>query len=181
LRCRYCDTAHAFYDGEEIEIGKIIESVKEKSCNLVEITGGEPLVQENVYILMDKLVNLNFKVLLETNGSIDLEKVNKDVIKIMDIKLPSSGEEEKNLYTNFKYLRESDEIKFLMNDKKDYDFAKRIIKKYDLENKMHISFSCVYKILDPKELISWMKEDNMRVRLNLQLHKYIWGPNERGV
>lgn len=180
LRCSYCDTEYAFYEGDEMHVNEIIEKVKSYKCNLVEITGGEPLVQENVHILMKALCNEGYTVMLETSGSLLIDKVDKHVKIIMDLKTPSSKMSEKNCYENLHFLKRGDEIKFVIGDRKDYEWSKKIIKDYSLSEK-NILFSPVYEKLDYSELAEWMLEDKMNVRLQIQLHKLIWESEVRGV
>jgi len=181
LRCTYCDTEYAFYEGKEISIDEIISKVKEFGCPLVEITGGEPLFQEESLILMKKLADSGFEVLLETGGSLSVKEVDPRVKIIMDIKTPSSGMEKKNMYENIKYLKNTDEVKFVIGDREDYLWSKEILKKHDLENKCEILFSVIFGKLRPVELVSWILEDKLNVRFQLQMHKFIWKPDERGV
>lgn len=181
LRCSYCDTEYAFYDGKEMTIEEIISEINKYKCELIEITGGEPLLQANVNLLMDELIRLNKKVLLETSGSISIEKVNPSVHIVMDIKTPSSRMSNKNLFSNFDFLKPSDEVKFVISDKDDYNYSLDVIKKYNLENRAKILMGCVFNKLHPKELVEWILNDNLNVRFQLQIHKYIWDPETKGV
>ncbi len=181
LRCTYCDTEYAFYDGDELSVTAIIEKVKLYNCNLVEITGGEPLLQNEVYILMEKLCDNNFTVLLETSGSISIKEVDKRVINILDFKTPSSKMNNKNYFQNVELLKTSDEVKFVIGSKEDYDWSKSIIQKYDLDKKVKILFSSIFGKIEHNALVKWILEDNLNVKYQLQIHKYIWDPNKTGV
>lgn len=176
LRCAWCDTKYAYENGNEMSIDEIINSVKvirELPC-LVEITGGEPLLQEEVYELSDNLLAKGCKVLVETNGSLSAERLPNDVIRIIDIKCPGSGMSDKMCWDNLKKLRPTDEIKFVLSDYQDYEWAKKIVKKYDLLLRVTVLFSPVDTNLELSKLIAeWIVCDNLPVRLQLQLHKYI--------
>ncbi len=182
LRCTYCDTGYAFYEGIEMSTDQIIEKIKEYNCNLVEITGGEPLVQkEDCLNLMKKLCDLNYQVMIETSGSISIAEIDPRVKIIMDLKCPSSGMEKKNLYENLIYLKPDDELKFVIGNREDYQWSKRIIKENNLEEKCILLFSPVFGMIEPVEIVNWILEDNLKVRFQLQLHKYIWDPQTKGV
>jgi len=181
LRCTYCDTEYAFYDGNEFSVDSIIETIKSFNCNLIEITGGEPLLQNEVNNLMTKLCDKRFTVLLETSGSLSIEKVDKRVINILDFKTPSSKMVKKNYFANVNFLKISDEVKFVLGSREDYDWAKKIIIKYNLEKKVTILFSSVFGKIEHVKLVNWILEDKLNVRYQLQMHKYIWDPNKTGV
>lgn len=181
LRCTYCDTEYAFYDGEDLSVDAIIEKVKSYNCNLVEITGGEPLLQEDVYPLMTKLCEGGFTVLLETSGSLSIENVDKRVINILDFKTPSSKMDKKNHFQNLDFLKPNDEVKFVIGSREDYNWSKEIIEKYQLDEKVKILFSSVFGTAKHIELVNWILEDKLNVRYQLQMHKYIWDPNKTGV
>ncbi len=181
LRCSWCDTAYAFHEGKNMSIDEILQKVENFGIHLVEITGGEPLMQDNVYTLMRRLIENGYKVMLETGGSISLERVPKDVIKIMDLKCPGSGEQEKNNLDNLKLLAPHDEVKFVILDKKDYEWSRDIIKKYKINETAHILLSPVFDKLELKEMVKWILEDRLPVRLQTQLHKIIWDKNTIGV
>jgi len=181
LRCSWCDTAYAFHEGKNMSIDEILQKVEDFGIHLVEITGGEPLMQDNVYTLMKRLIKKGYKVMLETGGSISLERVPKDVIKIMDLKCPGSGEQEKNNLDNLKLLAPHDEVKFVILDRKDYEWSCDIIKKYKINETAHILFSPVFEKLELKEMVKWILEDRLPVRLQTQLHKIIWDKNTIGV
>ena len=181
LRCTYCDTEYAFYEGRDLSIGDIKEEVRKYNCSLVEITGGEPLFQEESYILMKQLADDGFEVLLETGGSLPINNIDQRVKIIMDLKTPSSGMLKKNMYENINYLKKDDEVKFVIGSREDYLWSKQIIEKYDLNKKNAILFSVVFGKLLPIELVNWILEDKLNVRFQLQMHKFIWKPEERGV
>ena len=170
LRCSWCDTAYAFYEGSDLTLEDIIFQVENFSLPLVEITGGEPLMQENVYPLM-----------LETGGAISINKVPDDVIKILDIKCPGSGEEKKNHLENLKLLKPHDEVKFVLIDRADYDWSRDLMQKYDLPSSVQVLFSPVYDKLELKDLSKWILKDRLPVRLQTQFHKVIWSKNAIGV
>lgn len=178
LRCSWCDTAYAFYEGEDKCLQTILEKVDSFGVKLVEITGGEPLEQEGVYPLMESLLGKGYKVLLETSGALDLGRVPKAVVKIMDVKCPGSGEEARNLWGNLgKLVPGQDEIKFVIQDKTDYDYAKDVLRRHRLAGKYTLLFSPSHENLEPAHLAEWITEDRLPVRMQLQMHKYIW-PNE---
>ncbi len=183
LRCSYCDTAYAYDEGSLIEIEEIVEKVKEFDCSLVEITGGEPLLQDETPQLIKTLLELEYTVLLETNGSKDISMVDRRCIKIMDIKCPSSGEERHNDPENLHRLNPGDELKLVIAERADYDFAVDILSRIsgDRKKDIHIHFSPCFGRIEPRELSEWILKDRLNVRLNLQLHKYIWPPDMRGV
>lgn len=181
LRCSYCDTEYAFYEGEDLSVDQIISEVKKYNCNLVEITGGEPLLQKETFELITKLLDEGFKVLIETSGSISIDQVDKRVTIIMDLKTPSSKMMDKNYYPNIDLLKPEDEIKFVIGNREDYEWSKEIIKKFELNKKCKILMGCVFGELSNLELATWILEDKLPVRFQLQLHKYIWEPERRGV
>ena len=181
LRCSWCDTAYAFHEGKNMSIDEILQKVENFGIHLVEITGGEPLMQDNVYTLMRRLIKKGYKVMLETGGSISLERVPKDVIKIMDLKCPGSGEQEKNNLDNLKLLAPHDEVKFVILDRKDYEWSRDIIEKFKINETAHILLSPVFDKLELKEMVKWILEDRLPVRLQTQLHKIIWSKNTIGV
>lgn len=181
LRCSWCDTAYAFFGGEDKRLEDVLKEVKEKGLSLVEITGGEPLIQEECYELMTILCDEGMIVLLETGGSIDTIKVDERVKKIIDFKTPSSLMVDENEWNNISRLKAGDEVKFVICDRADYEWSIDIIKKYDLEAKTVVNLSPVYNVLEPSELVKWIMEDSLDIRVNLQLHKYIWGEKKVGV
>jgi 7-carboxy-7-deazaguanine synthase len=181
LRCTYCDTEYAFYDGEDKSIEEILIEVKKYNCNLVEVTGGEPLVQKECLDLMKKLCDEGFDVMLETGGSLTIKDVDERVLVVMDLKCPSSKMEKKNLYENINFLKSKDELKFVIGNRGDYDWSKEIISRYDVQDKCNILFSVVFDELEPVSLVNWIIEDKLDVRYQLQMHKYIWHPETKGV
>ncbi|TFB13823.1 radical SAM protein [Candidatus Marinimicrobia bacterium MT.SAG.4] len=181
LRCSWCDTAYAFFGGEEMSIDEILNDVKKTGLSLVEITGGEPLIQEECYGLMTALCDEGMIVLLETGGSIDTIKVDERVKKIIDFKAPSSLMVNENDWNNVSRLTAGDELKFVIGDRADYDWSLEMIKEYELEEKTIINLSPVHNVLQPADLVKWVLEDGLDVRVNLQLHKYIWGEKAMGV
>lgn len=181
LRCSYCDTEYAFEEGNEMSVEDIIKKINSYNCNLVEITGGEPLLQPAVHHLMTLLCDSGYEVLLETSGSMDISVVDPRVKRIIDFKCPSSGMEMRNFWDNVYYLKDDDEVKFVIGDKNDYEWAKGIIKKYDLLKKTVVLMGVVTGVLEPKKLAEWILNDHLNVRYQLQIHKYIWSPDTRGV
>jgi 7-carboxy-7-deazaguanine synthase len=172
LRCSYCDSEYAFYDGRDLSIEEIYAEVKNLDCKLVELTGGEPLFQEESLALMQKFCDDGFEVMLETSGSLPIKNIDSRVLIIMDLKCPSSKMIKKNLYENIEYIKPSDEIKFVIGDREDYEWAKEIICKYDLSKKCSILFSIVFGKLEPVVLVNWILDDKLNVRYQLQMHKY---------
>lgn len=181
LRCTYCDTEYAFYEGKGHTIDQIIQKIEEYDCNLVEITGGEPLMQPESLELMAVLANNGYEVLLETGGSLPIKDVDKRVRIILDLKCPSSGMLKKNFYENIKHVKSFDEIKFVIGSREDYDWTKEIIKKYSLEEKCALLISPVFGKIDSVEIVNWILEDKIKVRFQLQMHKFIWSPDTKGV
>jgi len=181
LRCSYCDTEYAFYEGKDIEIDTIIKKVNKLKTKLVEVTGGEPLIQGGCINLLHKLIKNGNDVLIETGGALSIEKIPKEVIVILDIKCPSSNMSDKNLWTNINFLKKEDQVKFVIGDREDYEWTKKILKKYNLNTKCEILFSPVFNKIEPKIIVDWIMEDNLDVRFQLQIHKFIWEENKKGV
>ncbi len=181
LRCTWCDTEHAFYEGTDMSLDAIVAAVEAFDTPLVEITGGEPLAQKDAVPLMRRLLDKGHRVLLETGGSLSIKAVPDAVIKILDLKCPGSGEADKNLYENLRYLNANDEVKFVILDRSDYEWSKDIITKHALDEKARILFSPVYDKLPLKDLAEWILADNLPVRLQTQLHKVIWSKDAIGV
>jgi 7-carboxy-7-deazaguanine synthase len=182
LRCTYCDTEYAFYEGTDMSVQQVIDEVEKYNCKLVEITGGEPLVQMDECLeLMKRLCDLGYDVMIETGGSLTIKDIDQRVKIIMDLKCPSSGMEKKNLYENLQYLKPTDELKFVIGNRKDYDWTFEEMNKYHLQGKCIILFSVVFGKLEPVELVNWILEDKLNVRFQLQVHKYIWHPQTKGV
>ena len=182
LRCSWCDTPYAFYEGSKRSLDDVIGEVDRYGCSLVEVTGGEPLLQEEVYPLMQRLLDSGKTVLLETGGHRSTERVPADVVTILDMKCPGSGEVAKNDWKNLERLRPQDEVKFVVKDRADYEFARDVIARHALVGRASaIHLSPVHGVLDPKTLSEWVLADKLLVRVQLQLHKYIWSPDTRGV
>ena len=182
LRCSWCDTPYAFHEGRKMSVDEVVTEAERYGCPLVEITGGEPLLQEDVYELMDELLARGRTVLLETGGHRPIDRVPDAVVKIVDVKCPGSGEAARNDLTNLDRLAPHDEVKFVIKDRGDYEFARDMIDRRRLAGRCAaILFSPVHGVLDPKTLSEWMLQDRVSARLQLQLHKYIWAPETRGV
>ncbi len=181
LRCSWCDTAYAFYEGNDLTIEETLQKVETFGLPLVEITGGEPLLQEDVYPLMEALLKKGYRVMLETSGALPIDKVPQRVIKILDIKCPGSGEEKKNHLENLKLLSPHDEVKFVLLDRADYEWSRDLLRKYDLAPSTQVLFSPVYDKLNLKDLSQWILKDRLAVRLQTQLHKVIWSKDAIGV
>ena len=180
LRCTWCDSEYTFAGGERMALEDVMARVKSYGCDLVEITGGEPLAQSEAFELIKRLADDDFEVLIETSGSIDITPVDERAKLILDVKCPGSGEVAKNRWENLRHLRPHDEIKFVIADREDYDFARRVIEEHDLQ-KHTILFSPVWGTMDMKALAEWMLADRVPARFQTQLHKHIWGANVQGV
>jgi 7-carboxy-7-deazaguanine synthase len=182
LRCLYCDTQYAYEEGIRLEITQIMHRIADYKCRLVEITGGEPLLQNETPLLVSKLLENGYMVMMETNGSLDISRVDERCIKILDVKCPSSNESEKNDLENLKRLHPEDQIKFVIGNRKDYNYAKSIITSHcpDFPGD-HILFSPVYSKMPLADLAMWILKDNLNVRFQLQLHKIIWPDKNKGV
>ena len=174
LRCIYCDTAYAFTGGEKISLDAIITQVDSYATNYITVTGGEPLAQPACLPLMVRLLDKGYQVSLETSGALDISNVDKRVVKVMDLKTPSSGELSKNRYQNIDLLEAKDQIKFVLRNDNDYQWAKNLLKEYDLINRCQILFSPVMGQISPKRLAEKILQDNLQVRFQIQLHKYLW-------
>jgi len=182
LRCSWCDTPYAFHEGRKMSVDDVMSAVEAYGCPLVEITGGEPLLQEGVYDLMDRLLADGHTVLLETGGHRPIDRVPAKVVKIVDVKCPGSGEADKNHWANLERLAPHDEVKFVVLDRADYEFARDVVTRTQLPSRAAaILFSPVHGVLDPKTLSEWVIADRLPVRVQLQLHKLIWSPTTRGV
>jgi 7-carboxy-7-deazaguanine synthase len=181
LRCTYCDTTYAYEDGEELSIDEIVERVRGAGVSLVESTGGEPLLAEGAHELVSRLLDLGLRVLVETNGSVSIRDIDPRAVLIMDVKTPGSGECGSTDLANIELLKETDEVKFVLTDRKDYEWAREFIDTHGLTERCAGLFSPAFGILEPRELAGWILQDRLDVRLNLQLHKYIFGPDARGV
>jgi 7-carboxy-7-deazaguanine synthase len=182
LRCSWCDTPYAFYEGTKRTVEDVLEEVDRYDCQLVEITGGEPLLQDDVYPLMDALLARGRTVMIETGGHRPIDRVPPAVIKIVDVKCPGSGEADKNHWDNLAQLATHDEVKFVIKDRADYDFAVSALKTRGIASRAgRVLFAPVHGVLDPKTLSQWMLADAVPARLQIQLHKIIWPPQTRGV
>lgn len=182
LRCRWCDTAYAFHGGEDIDLDEIVARVSAFAPRLVCVTGGEPLAQDEVHALMGRLLDHDFEVLLETSGALDARPVDPRVVRILDLKAPGSGEVERNHWPTFAELRSSDEIKFVLADRTDFDWARDQIRELNLADEAGcVLLSPVHGELDPAELAAWILEENLPVVLQMQEHKLIWPGVERGI
>jgi len=183
MRCVWCDSEYTFTGGEKISFEEIYEKLENFGCNLIEITGGEPLAQKNVFPFITSLLDKNYEILIETGGYVSTERVDERAKIILDVKCPASGESERNHWANLEKLKpERDEVKFVIADLDDWEFARQIIEKYDLENRAkEILVSPVFGVENLREIAETVSKSNLKVRLNLQLHKYIWGANVHGV
>lgn len=175
LRCQYCDTAYAFHGGTWMSVEEVLAQVKTYDAHYVTVTGGEPLAQKSCLLLLQGLCDAGYEVSLETSGALDVALVDSRVIKIVDIKTPGSGEVEKNLWSNLNHLLAHDQIKFVICNQNDYLWAKNIIEKYHLTQKCDILFSPSYTQQKAGDLADWIIKDQLAVRLQIQLHKYLWG------
>ena len=180
-RCSYCDSEYTFHNGDRMDRKDIINQIKQYPCKLVQVTGGEPLFQKNCINLLKTLVEEQYNVLLETSGSLSIEKVPKEVINIIDFKCPSSKMQKKNLWENLDYIKTNDQIKFVIGNKEDYEWTKDKIYKYNLDKKCEILISPVYNNIKSEEIVNWILKDNLKVRFQIQLHKEIWPEEKRGV
>jgi 7-carboxy-7-deazaguanine synthase len=181
LRCVWCDTTHAFEEGKLMTLDQVIAVVQQYDCLLVEVTGGEPLLQPAVLPLMTQLCDLGKTVLLETNGSRDITPVDARVVKIVDLKCPSSSEADNNRCANIRHLHRKDEVKFVIADRTDYDWAKQMTSEHRLTQRCAVFFSPVWEKMPLRTLADWIIADRLPVRLQTQWHKYIWGEDARGV
>lgn len=181
LRCTWCDTDYAFFGGTDRSIDDILDTVRSYGCQLVEVTGGEPLAQPDSSTLLRRLCQEGFTVLLETSGAVDTTIVDPSVRIILDVKCPESGMTERMHWPNVERLRPQDEAKFVMKDRSDYEWAKSILDRFQLTDRCAVLFSPVFGALDPQRLAEWLLADRLPIRLQLQLHKHIWAPNMRGV
>ena len=182
LDCTWCDTRYAKDESTRLSIEKIIEQIKKLGCKLVEITGGEPLLQEETPRLISRLLDLDFQVLLETNGSLNIGKIDPRCIRILDIKCPSSNETDSFLFQNLDYLTPRDEIKFVIGSRQDYEFARSIVMERLTKRPGGLThLSPVFGQIPPVKLAAWILEDKLPARLSLQQHKIVWDPDQRGV
>ena len=174
LRCTYCDTSYAFSGGEWFGFEEILQQIKQYNSRYITVTGGEPLAQKACIDLLTLLCDENYRVSLETSGALDISEVDPRVTRVMDIKTPSSGEQEKNLLTNIQYLTHQDEVKFVICNREDYDWAKAVMKEYDLLQTCDVLFSPVHGDISATDLADWILQDQLNVRFQVQLHKYLW-------
>ncbi|GAX59541.1 organic radical activating enzyme [Candidatus Scalindua japonica] len=181
LRCSYCDTTYAYNKGIEMSLSDIIGTINSYECRNVCITGGEPLLQENINNLINLLYKDSFNIYIETNGSLNIDTLPEGVVRIVDIKCPDSRMEPEIDWKNIKRLRQKDEVKFIISSKSDYEWAKGITKKHKIADRTTVLFGFVYGKLKPKTLAGWILKDGLDVRLHLQLHKIIWPDKIRGV
>jgi len=187
LRCVWCDSEYSFHGGEKVSLEGILRRVEDFRCRLVEITGGEPLIHPNAFRLATELLERGFTLLVETSGAVDVGPLDPRAHKIMDLKCPGSGEESKNLWSNLDHLTDRDEVKFVLKDRADFDWARNVIRDRGLDRRVTegtlraLLFSPVWGELELSELSEWTLEDDLPVRLQIQLHKLIWDPNARGV
>jgi len=182
LRCTYCDTEYAFYEGKKQTLGEIVDAVFAYDCPLVEVTGGEPLLQRNVLPLMTLLADAGCTVLLETSGAHDISGVDPRVHRIMDLKTPGSGEVARNLLSNVAHLLPGDEVKFVIGSRQDYEWSRAQVREHRLAERCRaVLFSPIFGRIEPREIVDWVLADKLPVRFQLQMHKFIWAPTQRGV
>jgi len=182
LRCSWCDTAYAFHEGSKRSLDDVVAAVEQYGCPLVEVTGGEPLLQEDVYPLMERLLASGHTVMIETGGHRSIARVPTAVLKIVDVKCPGSGEHERNCWENLDLVTNHDEVKFVLKDRADYDYAVDVVRRHNLMGRVGaVHFSPVHGVLDARVLSEWVLADRLTVRVQLQLHKFIWSPETRGV
>jgi len=182
LRCSWCDTPYAFHEGGKMALEDVLSRVRDYGCDVVEITGGEPLLQKEVYPLMQRLLDEGQTVLIETGGHLSADAVPNGVIRVIDVKCPGSGESNKVHWQNLERLRATDEVKFVISDRVDYEFAREVVARYQLLNQAAaVLFSPVHGVMNARQLAEWILADRLPVRLQLQAHKYIWDAQTRGV
>lgn len=182
LRCTYCDTTYAFYEGKKRLVSEVLEEVLATECPLVELTGGEPLLQKNVHPLMTALCDAGRTVLIETSGAHDISKIDPRVHRIMDLKTPGSGECDRNLFSNIPHLNQKDEVKFVIGSREDYEWSRAQVLEHDLAKRCGcVLFSPIFGRIEPREIVDWIVADKLPVRFQLQMHKFIWDPKAKGV
>jgi 7-carboxy-7-deazaguanine synthase len=182
LRCSWCDTEYAFHEGHKQSLDDVLADVERRGCQLVEVTGGEPLLQQDVYPLMQSLLDRGCTVLLETGGHISTADVPAPVVTVLDVKCPGSGEAHRTEWSNLDRLRPHDEVKFVVKDREDYEYARGVIGRYDLDARVAaVHLSPVHDVMDRRRLSEWVLADRLNVRVQVQLHKFIWDPRTRGV
>jgi len=182
LRCVWCDTEYAFHGGTKMTIAGVLDACRDLHCNLVEITGGEPLLQKNCGPLAQALLDQGYTVLCETSGAIPIDRLPDEVIKIMDLKCPDSGEEDKNDWSNIEKLSPRDEVKFVIAGRRDYEWSRDVIRRHNLAERCNaVLLSPVFGSVDPQSIVDWMMEDDLGARFQLQMHKFIWPPDTKSV
>ena len=182
LRCHWCDTAYAFYGGQKMSVAEVLVRLRQLGGKLVELTGGEPLLQQEIYPLTDQLLSDGYHVLVETSGERNVSQLPREVVKVLDVKCPGSGEEGKFCFDNLALLERKDQIKFVILDENDYRYARDFLVEHNLHQYVdEVIFSPVFDQLARRNLAEWILRDNLEVRMGLQLHKFIWGPDARGV
>lgn len=181
MRCRWCDTEYAFYEGSWWTLPEVLEKVAGFACPLVEVTGGEPLLQPGCRVLLEALCERGYEVLLETGGGLDIAGIDPRVHRIVDIKCPGSGEVDANRWSNLELLTPRDEVKLVLADRQDYEWARDVIARLRLPTRCAVHFSPVWGELDARLLADWVLEDKLEVRVQVQLHKLLWGASARGV
>ena len=181
LRCTWCDTAYAFHGGDEMSLDAVLDRVKRYGCSLVEVTGGEPLAQSAALALITRLCEEGFEVLLETSGAIDIAPVDARAAVILDVKCPGSDMQDRMCWDNLRHIRPKDQVKFVIGDRGDYDWAVDVVKRYQLAERCPVLFSPVFGGQALRPLAEWILQDRLPVRFQMQLHKFIWGPNARSV
>ncbi|HEY1584069.1 MAG TPA: radical SAM protein [Polyangia bacterium] len=181
LRCSYCDTEYAFTGGQEVSVESIVADVEARGVPLVLLTGGEPLLQRELPALCAALLDKKFEVMIETGGHRDTSALPAGVVVILDVKTPGSGEAAKMCWANLERLGPRDAVKFVVTDERDYEWARTLIREKRLDARCHVLVSPAFGQVEPKNLVAWMLRDKLPARLNLQIHKYVWPPDERGV
>lgn len=182
LRCSWCDTEYAFHEGRTMTVEEVAAQLLGYGCDLAEVTGGEPLLQPGVYPLIARLLEAGTTVLIETSGARDVSRLDPRVIKVMDLKCPGSGESARNLWSNLAHLTPRDEVKFVLADRTDYEWAREALRRHNLAQRVNaVLMSCVFGRLEPALLAEWILADRLPVRMQLQMHKHIWAPDTRGV
>ena len=179
LRCSWCDSEFTFTGGTQMTLDQTMAEVEKYDCEMVELTGGEPLLQPDIYALATRLADARHTVLIETGGHRDISKLDPRVIRIMDLKCPASGECERNLWSNLEQLRPVDEVKFVIADRADYEWMLKTIRERRLEDRAKLLISTAFGTIESEQVVAWMLEDKVRARFQLQLHKYIWPSEER--
>ena len=181
LRCTYCDTEYAFTGGQEVSVESIVADVESRGVPLVLLTGGEPLLQRELPALCEALLQRGFEVMIETGGHKDVSGLPAGVVVILDVKTPGSGESERMFWANLERLGPRDAVKFVVTDERDYEWARELIREKRLDARCNVLVSPSFGQVDPKALVAWMLRDKLPARLNLQIHKYVWPPDQRGV